>query len=234
LQQVLAGWFNRFDMGLSITFAELEDVYAPLLERLTPLRALDPQASTLTLAQFGAPQHAVAQAFSSAIAAQGQAYVPPASLPAFMPDADPSDPLHLRLHVPKQQVRVNELLTFEVETNRACLLQIVYVEVNHRVVVLPQTVLGPEVLQPGERRVIPQASSGLQLRFDRPGSGETLLAYCREPGSSQTAMQAEELVQAARARFQPLTRGLAIEAATRVDADAGQSAFASVTIDVVP
>lgn len=234
LQQLVAEWFNRFDQGLSITFAELEDAYGPLLARLTPLRALD--ASAAVIANILQTPHSqdVEQAFAQVIGAQELAYTPPADLPAFRPADGPADPLHLRLHVPQQRVRVNELLSFEVEANRACSLQIVYVEMNHSVVVLPQSVLGPDLLQPGERRVIPQPDSGLQLRFDRPGSGETLLAYCREPGSSQSAMRAEELVSAARERFQPLTRGLAIEAASRVDADTGQSAFASVTIEVVP
>lgn len=232
LQQMLAGWFNRFDQGLSVTFAEVESVYGSLLSRLSPLRALDHAAPAV--AHTPLQQEEVQNAFAQAVAAEGADYVAPASLPAYAPAQVPDNALHLRLHVPRQAVRVNELLTFEVEANRICELQIVYVEVNHRVVVLPQSVIGDHPLQSGERRLIPQPDSGLQLRFDRPGSGETLLAYCREPGSSQLAMQAEQLVAASRARFQPLTRGLAIEAASRVEADDGRSAFASVTIDVLP
>lgn len=235
LQQLLAGWFNRFDQGLTITFDELESVYGDLLERLSPLRSLTAHPGALAQIPNAPVQaDAVQQAFAQSLGAETVAYVPPATLPAFAPAQGPADPLHLRLHVPRQSVRVNELLTFEVEANKACALQIVYVEVNHRVVVLPDTVIGAQPLQPGERRLIPQPASGLQLRFDRPGSGETLLAYCREAGSALPPMQAETLVAQARARFQPLTRGLAIEAASRVDADDGRSAFASVTLDVVP
>ena len=235
LQQKLAGWFTRFDQGLSVTFTEMDAVYGDLLQRLTRLRALDMAAPAQAQADPApvAPE-AVQKAFSEALDAETVAYVPPASLPQFTPAAEPDDPLHLRLHVPRQRVHVDELLQFEVEANRSCALQIVYVEVNKRIVVLPQSVIGAELLQPGERRLIPQPASGLQLRFDRPGSGETLLAYCREPGSSQPPMEAEQLVEASRERFAPLTRGLAIEAASRVQADAGQSAFASVTIDVLP
>lgn len=236
LQQLLAGWFTRFDQGLSVTLAEMDKVFGTLLARLTPLRALDTKTPVQVAAMPAEPvaPQAAPTALAQSLEAEAVAYVPPPNLPEYVPALEPADPLHLRLHVPRQRVHVNELLHFEVEANRPCALQIVYVEVNDRIVVLPQSVIGAELLQPGERRLIPQAASGLQLRFDRPGSGETLLAYCREPGSTQPPMEAAQLVAASRERFAPLTRGLAIEAAARVEADAGQSAFASVTIDVLP
>jgi hypothetical protein len=135
--------------------------------------------------------------------------------------------------VPRQQVYVDELLTFEVEANRACTLQIIYVEINDSIVELPASVIGAQPLAPGERRLIPQPASGLQLRFDSPGVGETLLAFCREPSSAQPALDADEMLALARERYQPLFRGLTIEAAERTGEDLGRSAFASVTIDVI-
>lgn len=229
LTQVLNGWLYRFDTGLSVTIDEAAEFWPALLPRLT---GLHPRAGRGWAAPVAGYEAAAAAAVQQTVQGAYTAFAPDPGLAAYVPPAVPADPLTLRLHVPYQQVRVNELLSFEVEANRACTLQIVYVEANQRVVVFPQAVLGEALLRPGERRRIPQAASGLQLRFDRPGSGEALLAYCREPGSTQPPMVAEQLVQAARARYQPLTRGLEIEAGARVQNDAGQSAFASVTFDV--
>ncbi|WP_071797520.1 c-type cytochrome [Natronohydrobacter thiooxidans] len=236
LQQTLQGWLTRFDMGQFVTREEVEELWPALLPRLTRLRPYVPVDDYIA---YEPPKPAEDYAQAAVTAVQEAVYLDTTAyqvaqdIPAYVPPAQPDDPLRLRLHVPRQRVQVNELLTFEVEANRTCELQIVYIEVNDRIVVLPTEVLGNPVLQAGERRLVPQPQSSLQLRFDRPGSGEKLLAYCREPGSRQPPMDAAELVAASRARFQPLERGIVIEASKAVLADEGRSAFASVTIDVI-
>jgi len=240
LAQMVSGWLQRFDQGLLVTHEELERSYAALLPRLTFLDGYAPATEVYASASTEAPYTPPAEDLTVAAAAAAESYVAqtqtayqaPADLPAYTPPPTIDNPLQLTLHVPNQSVAVNDLLNFEVSTNRACELQMVYVEINDRIVELPQAVLGDPILRPGERRLIPQPASGLQLRFDRPGIGETLLAYCREPSSAQPRLDAEEMVRIARASFQPLLRGLTIEAASRSEEDGGRSAFASVTIDV--
>lgn len=237
--QLVSGWLQRFDKGLMVTLDEYETHYAAVLPRLTKLDAVHREGAAETAARMTAAgdysEAAIKAAESYAVSATTgeQANQRRSDLSAYTPPAQPADPLQLKLHVPNQKVQVNDLLTFEVEANRACTLQIVYVEINDDIVELPQSVIGASPLEPGERRLIPQPGSGLQLRFDRPGVGETLLAYCREPSSAQPRLDAEEMLAVARRSYQPLLRGLKVEAAKRTKGDAGRSAFASVTIDVL-
>ena len=238
LAQLVSGWMQRFDMGLLVTHDEVEANFAALLPRLTFLDALSygeayAGASYDTGTATASYEDVAAAAVYVAAETADEVYAPRADVPAYTPPQSPDNPLELTLHVPRQQVYVDELLSFQVETNHACELQIVYIEVNDTIVELPESVIGDAILRPGERREIPQPDSGLQLRFDRPGVGETLLAYCREPSSSQPPLDANEMVQLARDRYQPLFRGLTIEAASRAEEDYGRSGFASVTIDVL-
>lgn len=233
LAQLVSGWIQRFDTGLLVTQDEVDTHWAALLPRLTLLDAFSYNPGVAYQATGGAYEDAAVSAIQTAVVVAEEAYAPRVDVPTYEAPVTHADPLEITLHVPSQQVYVNDLLTFEVSTNRACVLQIVYVEVNDEIVVLPQSVIGAELVNPVERRLIPQAASGLQLRFDRPGVGETLLAYCREPSSDQPAINAAEMVDLARERYQPLFRGLTVEVANRSEADAGRSAFASVTIDVL-
>ncbi|GAB5446244.1 c-type cytochrome [Gymnodinialimonas sp.] len=234
LAQLVSGWLQRFDQGLLVTQDEVDAHWADLLPRMTLLDALDYHPGVVNYqVAGGAYETAAVAAIETAVVADADAYAPRVDVPAYVAPVTHADPLEITLHVPRQQVYVDDLLTFEVSTNRACILQIIYVEINDAIVELPQSVIGAELIQPGERRLIPQAASGLQLRFDRPGVGETLLAYCREPSSGQPAIDAGQMYAVAQERFMPLFRGLTIEAANRVEDDAGRSAFASVTIDVL-
>lgn len=237
LAQLVSGWLQRFDQGLRVTQDEVDTHFAALLPRLTLLNALDYSSGAVTHVAadvYQAPTGgAYEEAAVTAIYEEPEVYAPRVDVPTYVAPVTYDDPLEITLHVPSHQVYVNDLLTFEVSTNRACVLQIIYVEINDAIVELPQAVIGAGLIQPGERRLIPQAASGLQLRFDRPGVGETLLAYCREPSSGQPAINAAEMVAAARANFLPLFRGLTVEVANRAEDDAGRSAFASVTIDVL-
>ena len=47
--------------------------------------------------------------------------------------------------------------------------------------VIPDAMIGNTTLQPGERRLIPQAGTG-NLTFDTPAPAETMVAFCRAGG----------------------------------------------------
>lgn len=234
LMQIVDQWINRVDDGLFVRRAEIEAVWSDLLPRLTDLR---PYNSTYAAAYTPTPvqnyEQSVAQAYVAEAQVAAQPYVAPASLPAYTPPpAAPTDPLRLELSVPVVNVRVNDLLQFDVRANRRCELQVLYVEETKTVEELPPEVLGPAFLEAGETRRIPYPGSGFQLRFDTPGQGETMVAFCREGGLGDKRISGQGAVDYAKTRFQPLSRGLVIERTQTVAEDSGLSATNVVTFNV--
>lgn len=234
LMQIVDAWIRRADAGQFVTRSEIEDVFDDLLPRLTDYRPYLPYL------QAYVPQNDAAYA-EKAVAAvqyeaeqQAQPYVPQdeASLQAYQPPVGNDDPLVLELSVPYVEVRVNDLLEFDVRANRACELQVLYVEETKTVEELPPEVIGPAYLEPGETRRIPFPGSGYQLRFDTAGQGETMVAYCREGGLGDTRITGQQAVDYAAGRFQPLSRGLVIERTEQVARDNGISATNAVTFNV--
>ncbi|MEO5621455.1 MAG: DUF4384 domain-containing protein, partial [Cypionkella sp.] len=175
-----------------------------------------------------------ATALQAEVQQQAASYVVPAesTLQPYVAPEYPSDPLVLELSVPYVEVHVNDLLQFDVKANRRCELQVLYVEETKTVEELPPEVLGPAYLEAGETRRIPVAGSGFQLRFDTPGRGETMVAFCREGGLAEKRISAQGAIDYANDRFQPLSRGLVIERTQTVAQDNGQSATNAVTFNV--
>ena len=236
LMQTVDQWIQRADNGLFVTRSEIEDVYADLLPRLTDYRPYQPYVQAYvpqTVAGYDAKAVAALQYETEQ---QAVPYTPPAagSLPAYTAETDNADPLILELSVPYVDVRVNDLLEFDVRANRACELQVLYVEETKTVEELPPEVIGPAFLQPGETRRIPYPGSGFQLRFDTTGKGETMVAYCREGGLGDTRISGQQAVDYATEHFQPLSRGLVIERFAQVDRDNGASAANAITFNVAP
>ncbi|WP_052182647.1 c-type cytochrome [Rhizobium sp. YS-1r] len=237
LYQVVADWLSKFDGGLLLTREQYEEYWAALLPRLTdvaPLQAHEVAFVHDDVATAGSDDDLVEQAFA-AITKKASAPFTPAATEAYRPMQAPakaSGALRLELSVPEVKVHVNDLLTFSVSANRRCELQILYVEVNKNIEELPAGVLGPVFLEAGERRQIPYPGSGLQLRFDEPGLGETMLAFCKEGGLGADRLSAHQALKFAREHFQPLKRGLIIEAAEKAARPAGDSALNAVTFDV--
>lgn len=223
-------WVQRLDRDLFVTRAEMEEHWQALLPRLTRLTAMQSQV----------PHAAPAAQDLTAALTQGETYGQQAFVPANNAHlAEPvqtyvaGEGLTLSLSVPAVNTRVGDLLAFDVSANRRCELQILYVEEGNVVEELPQAVLGAAFLEPGEQRRIPDPKSGLQLRFNTPGKGETMVAFCREGGLGDQRINATDAIAAANARYQPLTKGLIVEAATRVEESAGESALNAVTFNVV-
>ena len=237
LMQIAQQWVQRVDDGLHVRRSEIEAVWADLLPRLTDLRPYRPEYG------YGvayAPQ-VVANYDQSAAAAveysaqqEAAPYTPPpeTALPAYVPPQKADNPLVLELSVPQVNVYVNDLLEFDVRANRRCELQVLYVEEAKVIEELPPEVIGPAFLEAGELRRIPYPGSGFRLRFDTPGKGETMIAYCREGGLADKRLTAQGAMDYARERFQPLSRGLIIERTEQVAEDNGQSATNSVTFNV--
>jgi cytochrome c5 len=235
LTVVLADWLGRLDGGAKVHRSELEIYYAELLPRLTDLRPYQyiggyVASHTSTQAYDAKVEQAVVKAVDKYEAPYAAAETAPLNYdPA---PHMPADRLTLALSVPSTNVYVNDLLEFDISANRRCELQIFYVEEGKNIEELPQAILGPNFLEPGEVRRIPYKQSGLQIRFDTPGSGETMLAFCREGGLADHRMDQTEASNYAHERSLPLTRGISIEAATQVAQDNGASATNHVTFNV--
>ncbi len=235
LMQTVDAMVQRIDAGLFVTRSEIEDVYADLLPRLTDYRPYMADYQEY-VPQAGAYEEKAVAALEYQAEKQAEAYVPQAenTLQAYVAPVDNADPLILELSVPYVEVKVNDLLEFDVKANRACELQVLYVEETKTVEELPPEVLGPAFLEAGETRRIPYPGSGFQLRFDTTGKGETMVAYCREGGLGDTRISGEAAVAYAKGRFQPLSRGLVIERTEQVAKDGGLSATNAVTFNVAP
>lgn len=231
LRQVADTWMQRVDMGLFVTRAEMEEHWAAMLPRLTRMSALEGAPAP---AAHAAPD--LTAAISQSAGYSQQAFVPADNTHLAEPvqTYTAGTGLTLSLSVPQVNTRVGDLLAFDVSASRRCELQILYVEEGNTVEELPQSVLGAPFLEAGEVRRIPDPKSGLQLRFNTPGKGETMLAFCREGGLGDQRIDAADAIAKAKARSRPLTKGIAIEAATRVEESAGASALNAVTFNVVP
>ncbi len=237
LTVVVLDWLSRLDAGGKIHRSEVETYYAALLPRLTDLEPYIPAQSTYKVQRgvaFNDYEAKVEVAIKASVKKQEEPYKPATVKhiekdPAYKP---PVDRLKLSLSVPYTEVYVNDLLEFDVHANKRCELQVFYVEESKEIVEMPQEILGPRFLEAGETRRIPYAGSGLQIRFDEPGEGETMLAFCREGGLADKGMKANDVLDYAKSRGQPLTRGITIEAAKKVQVDEGQSATNSVTFTV--
>jgi mono/diheme cytochrome c family protein len=235
LMQTVDLWVQRIENGLYVRRSEIEDVYADLLPRLTDLRPYDHNYAAYQPQPVANYDQQATEALQYEVKKDEAAYVPQPenTLPAYVPPpAKPADPLVLELSVPYVNVKVNDLLEFDVKANRKCELQVLYVEETKTVEELPPEVLGPAFLEPGETRRIPYPGSGFQLRFDTTGQGETMVAFCREGGLGDKRITGQGAVDYAAERYQPLSRGLVIERTQTVAQDNGNSATNAVTFNV--
>ena len=240
LMRIADGWMNRFEDGLEISRVELDEVYTAMLPRLTDLDPFQYVADQYVQQVIeGDYEEGVVGAIETTEATYAEVpasapYTPDlAKVPNYIaPPAKKADALELYLTVPNVNVHVNDLLEFDITANHRCELQVFYVEETETIEVLPQEVLGPKFLEAGERRRIPYPGSGLRLRFDTPGKGETMVAFCREGGLGEARIDGEYALNYAKEHYQPLSRGLVIERFKEVEKDLGGSAVHAVTFQV--
>lgn len=236
LTVILADWLGRLDGGAKVHRSEIETYYAEMLPRLTDLRSYryDGGYVATTIAPTQTYEANVQAAVGKAVEKAQAPYAAAETAPLTYDPAPQmrADRLTLALSVPATNVYVNDLLEFDISANKRCELQIFYIEEGKNIEELPQDILGPNFLEPGEVRRIPYAQSGLQIRFDTAGTGETMLAFCREGGLGNQRMNQEAVLNYAHERSLPLTRGISIEAASHVAQDNGASATNHVTFNV--
>lgn len=234
LQQTVSDWTTRLKQGIKLHRSELEKAYVALMPRITDYRARgDKVVKAVKVVNNTYLQKASNQAYTQLVQKSQKPFKPQTTnLPKFTPPLKPSSKLKLKLTVPKTKWHVGELLAFDVSASRRCELQVLYVEESKNIQELPQKILGAKFLEPGEVRRIPAAGSGLRIRFNTPGQGETMVAYCRENGLGSKRITAKEALKFAKENFQPLSRGIIIEAAAKEAEDKGQSASNAVTFNV--
>jgi len=210
-------WVTTLEAGGTIPRNEVEQQYALLLEPLLQRRPLD----TAAIVVAGSEQ---------AVDAKPQSIV--AAVPAYRKeDAAAGNKLALALNVKSTTAKVGDQLSFELSANQACELQILYVEENGNVEVIPDVMIGNITLQPGERRLIPQPGTGT-LTFDTPAPSESMLAFCRVGGLGDQRLTVEKARDyVAKSRLPP-TRGLAINLAKQAQGDAGASSVQMVTFEI--
>lgn len=235
LSQVLSTWVRRAENGLGIPRDEVEIYWPALLPRLTDMDAYANSGQLIFAALDTSNDYDVAaeKAFSAVSEKRTQNYQPTTNATGgYDAELPISNPMHLSLTVPKVNVRVDDLLVFDIATNQDCELQLLYIEENKNVEEWPAAAVGPSILKAGEVRRIPYPGSGIKVRFDEPGTGETLLAFCRAGGLGQHRLSPQSAVDFAKENFQPLTRGITFEVESRVAQDRGQSAYNAITFNV--
>ena len=247
-------WVATLEAGATIPRVEVEEQYAFMLEpllQLEPLkRGVNPDAvatagytqPTTDNTQYQQPEQKQDPAYQQQQQTQGQAsgtdqyatqqtntaYVVPAYK---QEDKAQADKVKLALHVPSTRAKVGDYLSFELSTNHACELQIVYVEDTGNVEIIPDVMVGNTTLNPGERRLIPQPGSG-NLTFDSPSPGETMIAVCKIGGLGDQKLTAEKAKQLVAGSKQPATRGLAVNLAKQTAQDNGASGLQMVTFEI--
>ena len=220
-------WVATLEAGATIPRVELEEQYAFMLEPLQQLKPL--RYGTDTDMPETAHQVTAGASDSGQHAAQTDvAYVVPAYK---QDDKARADKVKLALHVASTRAHVGDHLSFELSTNHACELQIVYVEDTGNVEIIPDVMIGSTTLNPGERRLIPQPGTG-NLTFDSPSPGETMIAVCRVGGLGDMKLTAERARQIVASARQPTTRGLAINLAKQAEKDNGASGLQMVTFEI--
>lgn len=210
-------WVTTLEAGGTIPRNEVEQQYALLLEPLLQRRPLDTAA--IVVAGSEHPVDAKPQSIVAAVPEYRKE------------DAAAGNKLELALNVKSTTAKVGDQLSFELSANHACELQILYVEENGNVEVIPDVMIGNITLQPGERRLIPQPGTGT-LTFDTPAPSESMLAFCRVGGLGDQRLTVEKARDYVAKSSLPPTRGLAINLAKQAQGDAGASSVQMVTFEI--
>jgi len=207
-------WVATLEAGATVPRVEVEEQYARMLHPLLQLEPLKRSANP----DAGAGDTA------------GQAEI--AHVPAYkQEDKAQQDKVKLAVHVASTRAKVGDYLSFELSTNHACELQVMYVEDTGNVEIIPDVMIGDTILNAGERRLIPQPGTG-NLTFDSPSPGETMIAFCRMGGLKEQKLTAEKAKELVAKSKQPLTRGLAINLAKQAEKDNGASGLQMVTFEI--
>lgn len=190
-------WLTQLKAGVKVPRFEVDRHYAPIMKALRDIDPLGSADVAVILPDYKDADY------------RDDGYRP----------SEEGGKLELSVHVPRTSVRVNQELRFDVTANRRCELQVLYVEANGKVEVVPQEMIGAPFLEPGKPRRIPQEGIGA-LVFDTPAYNETLLAFCREGGLGKERLDAADARALIGKSGEPPSRGLAIKLVERQKAQA--------------
>lgn len=247
-------WVATLEAGATIPRVEVEEQYAFMLEPLLQLRALqrgvNPDVAAVNTgdASYNQPvdnnnyqqQQQQQQSNQQTGQATGSDQYPTQTqqtntayvVPAYkQEDKAQADKVKLALRVASTTAKVGDYLSFELSTNHACELQVVYVEDTGNVEIIPDVMIGSTTLNPGEQRLIPQPGSG-NLTFDSPSPGETMIAYCKIGGLGDQKLTAEKAKELVAGSKQPVTRGLAVNLAKQAESANGAAGLQMVTFEI--
>jgi hypothetical protein len=219
-------WVTTLEAGGTIPRAEVEQQFPLLLSPLMQLKALD-----TTTVKVAATAQAKEVAGQTAQQTPVKAETIAQATPAYRQEKPAEGKLELALQVASTTAKVGDQLSFELSSNKACELQVLYVEETGNVEVIPDAMIGNTTLQAGEKRLIPQPGTG-NLTFDTPAPAETMIAYCREGGLGDQKLTVERARQLVAESHLPPTRGLAINLAKKAEDDKGASGLQVVTFEI--
>lgn len=235
LSQVLATWTRRAQNGLRIPRDEVENYWKVLLPLLTHFDAhsYDVNYSDKPIVSYDEYNKATEIAVAKTTKTLVEPYQPAATEAKEYEEYNkPSNPMHLLIRAGSTDVKVGDYLEFEISTNRECELQIIYIEANKTIEEYPQSVLGPQYLTAGEWRKIPFPGSKIRVKFDEPGNGETLVAFCRVGGLGEHRIHPADVSALAKELSLDRKRGISFIAEEQVAEDKGESAYNYITFDV--
>ena len=228
LLRVVIDWMATLESGGTIPRVELEDQYAFLLDPMMGLKSLPKAEATQTVATTTT----TATTDTAATTATATSAAVEAAIPEYRKEEkEQESKVKLALHVPSTTAKVGEKLSFELSTNQACELQVLYVEEGGNVEIIPDVMIGNTTLNPDEKRQIPQPGTG-NLTFDTPAAAETMVAFCRVGGLGDQKLTAEKAKKLVADSHQPTTRGIAINLAEQAKADNGASGLQMVTFEI--
>ncbi len=219
-------WVTTLEAGGTIPRAEVEQQFPLLLSPLMQLKALD--TTTVKVAATAQTQEVAGQ---SAQQTPVKAETIAQATPAYRQEKPAEGKLELALQVASTTAKVGDQLSFELSSNKACELQVLYVEETGNVEVIPDAMIGNTTLQAGEKRQIPQPGTG-NLTFDTPAPAETMIAFCRQGGLGDQKLTVERARQLVADSHLPPTRGLAINLAKKAEDDKGASGLQVVTFEI--
>ena len=196
-------WITQLKGGSSVPRFEVEQQFAALVE---PLMGLEPlkieNGEGASTNETKTPDYKDADYREDGVKA----------------DDKKGNKLALSVDVKNTDVFVDEKLSFKVEANNKCELQIFYVESDGNVEEIPQSMIGEAFLEAGKPRAIPDPASG-DLVFDAVGADETMLLFCREGGLGNQRLNAKGAKKLAKSSGEATSRGIAIKLFEKAKAD---------------
>ena len=196
--QLVNLWLTQLKGGAKVPRFEVEQQFFALSKPLLRVQSIAAKPPAPPAAAGG----------GATAAAPPAPAIPDYKSPAMQVSGDASGKLTLELKVASSNVLVGQDLNFDVTANRACELQVFYVEDTGNVEVISQSLIGAPFLEPGKPRRIPDPRGG-SLVFDTPGKDESLVLFCREGGLGDQRLTAEAAKALVLASRTAPTRGLA-------------------------